>query len=116
MKNLYNKLNKFNVNMELVDDIYYKGNFIDGIVIYFPNGETFQVFKDEDNKYRFINENLAVILISDDVNETIEKIVGGQREIKIEIEDWMTEITTREIINKLENKLIESFGDMIEIK
>lgn len=75
MKNLYNKLNTFNINMELVDDIYYKGNFIDGIVIYFPNGETFQVFKDEDNKYKFINENLAVILISDDVNETIEKIL-----------------------------------------
>ena len=75
MKNLYNKLNMFNVNMELVDDIYYKGSFIDGIVIYFPNGETFQVFKDEENKYRFINENLAVVLISDDVNETIEKIL-----------------------------------------
>ena len=75
MKNLYNKLNKFNVNMELVDDIYYKGNFIDGIVIYFPNGETFQVFKDEENKYRFINENLAVVLISNDINETIEKIL-----------------------------------------
>ena len=50
MKNLYNKLNMFNINMEFVDDIYYKGNFIDGIVIYFPNGETFQVFKDEENK------------------------------------------------------------------
>ena len=75
MKNLYNKLNMFNVNMELVDDIYYKGSFIDGIVIYFPNGETFQVFKDEENKYRFINENLAVVLISDDLNETIEKIL-----------------------------------------
>ena len=75
MKNLYNELNKFDVNMELVDDIYYKGNFIDGIVIYFPNGETFQVFKDEENKYRFINENLAVVLISNDINETIEKIL-----------------------------------------
>ena len=75
MRNLYNKLNMFNINMEFVDDIYYKGNFIDGIVIYFPNGETFQVFKDENNKYRFINENLAVVLISDDVNETIEKIL-----------------------------------------
>ena len=75
MKNLYNKLNMFDVNIEFVDDIYYKGNFIDGIVIYFPNGETFQVFKDEDNKYKFINENLAVILISDDINETIEKIL-----------------------------------------
>ena len=75
MKNLYNKLNMFNVNMEFVDDIYYKSNFIDGIVIYFPNGETFQVFKDEENKYRFINENLAVILVSNNINETIEKIL-----------------------------------------
>ena len=75
MRNLYNKLNMFNINMEFVNDIYYKGTFLDGIVIYFPNGETFQVFKDEDNKYRFINENLAVILISDDLNETIEKIL-----------------------------------------
>ena len=75
MRNLYNKLNMFNINMEFVDDIYYKGTFLDGIVIYFPNGETFQVFKDEENKYRFINENLAVVLISDNINETIEKIL-----------------------------------------
>ena len=75
MKYLYNKLNMFNINIEFVDDIYYKGNFIDGIVIYFPNGETFQVFKDEENKYRLINENLAVVLISDNINETIEKIL-----------------------------------------
>ena len=75
MRNLYNKLNMFNINMEFVDDIYYKGNFIDGIVIYFPNGETFQVFKDEENKYRLINENLAVILISNNINKTIEKIL-----------------------------------------
>ena len=75
MRNLYNKLNMFNINMEFVNDIYYKGTFIDGIVIYFPNGETFQVFKDEENKYRLINENLAVVLISDDVHETIEKIL-----------------------------------------
>ena len=75
MRNLYNKLNMFNINIEFVNDIYYKGTFIDGIVIYFPNGETFQVFKDEDNKYKFVNENLAVILISDDINKTIEKIL-----------------------------------------
>ena len=75
MRNLYNKLNMFNINMEFVDDIYYKGTFLDGIVIYFPNGETFQVFKDEENKYRLINENLAVVLISDNINETIEKIL-----------------------------------------
>ena len=52
----------------------------------------------------------------EEINLTIEKLAGGQREIKIEIEDWITEITTKEIINKLENKLIESFGDMIKIK
>ena len=75
MRNLYNKLNMFNINMEFVNDIYSKGTFLDGIVIYFPNGETFQVFKDEENKYRFINENLAVVLISDNINETIEKIL-----------------------------------------
>ena len=75
MRNLYNKLNMFNINMEFVNDIYYKGTFLDGIVIYFPNGETFQVFKDEENKYRLINENLAVVLISDNINETIEKIL-----------------------------------------
>ena len=75
MRNLYNKLNMFNINMEFVNDIYYKDTFVDGIVIYFPNGETFQVFKDEDNKYKFINENLAVILISDDINKTIEKML-----------------------------------------
>ena len=75
MRNLYNKLNMFNINMEFVDDIYYKGTFVDGIVIYFPNGETFQVFKDEENKYRLINENLAEVLASDDINETIEKIL-----------------------------------------
>ena len=65
MRNLYNKLNMFNINMEFVKDIYYKGTFLDGIVIYFPNGETFQVFKDEENKYSLINENLAVIIISE---------------------------------------------------
>ena len=75
MRNLYNKLNMFNINMEFVNDIYYKGTFLDGIVIYFPNGETFQVFKDEENKYRFINENLAEVLASDNINETIEKIL-----------------------------------------
>ena len=86
MRNLYNKLNMFNINMEFVDDIYYKGTFVDGIVIYFSNGETFQVFKDEENKYRLINENLAVVLISDNINETIKKIL-------VYVEDKNYEIT-----------------------
>ncbi len=52
----------------------------------------------------------------EEINLTIEKLAGGQRKIKIDIEDWISEIVNREIINKLENKLIESFGDIIEIK
>ena len=52
----------------------------------------------------------------EEINLIIEKIEGGERKIKLEVEDWMSEITTREIINKLENKLIESFRDIIEVK
>ena len=67
------------------------------------------VLKVKINKFEFIRD-------IEEINLIIEKLAGGQREIKLEVEDWITEITTREIINKLENKLIESFGDIIEIK
>ena len=67
------------------------------------------VLKVKINKFEFIKD-------LEEINLIIEKLAGGQREIKLEVEDWITEITTREIINKLENKLIESFGDIIEIK
>ena len=67
------------------------------------------VLKVKINKFEFIRD-------LEEINLTIEKLAGGQREIKLEVEDWITEITTKEIINKLENKLIESFGDIIEIK
>ena len=67
------------------------------------------VLKVKINKFEFIKD-------LEEINLIIEKLAGGQREIKLEIEDWITGITTKEIINKLENKLIESFGDMIEIK
>ena len=67
------------------------------------------VLKVKINKFEFIRD-------LEEINLTIEKLAGGEREIKLEVEDWITEITTREVINKLENKLIESFGDMIEIK
>ena len=67
------------------------------------------VLKVKINKFEFIKD-------LEEINLIIEKLAGGQREIKIEIEDWITEITTKEIINKLENKLIESFADIIEIK
>ena len=67
------------------------------------------VLKVKINKFEFIKD-------LEEINLIIEKLAGGQREIKLEVEDWITEITTKEIINKLENKLIESFGDMIKIK
>ena len=67
------------------------------------------VLKVKINKFEFIKD-------LEEINLTIEKLAGGQRETKIEVEDWITEITTKEIINKLENKLIESFRDMIEVK
>ena len=68
-----------------------------------------EVLKVKINKFEFIKD-------LEEINLIIEKIEGGKREIKLEVEDWITEITTREIINKLENKLIESFGDIIEVK
>ena len=67
------------------------------------------VLKVKVNKFEFIKD-------LEEINLIIEKLAGGEREIKLEVEDWITEITTKEIINKLENKLIESFGDMIKIK
>ena len=67
------------------------------------------VLKVKINKFEFIKD-------LEEINLTIEKIEDGEREIKIEVEDWITEITTKEVINKLEDRLVESFGDMIEIK
>ena len=67
------------------------------------------VLKVKINKFEFIKD-------LEEINLIIEKLAGGQREIQIDIEDWISEITTKEIINKLENKLIESFADIIEIK
>ena len=67
------------------------------------------VLKVKVNKFEFIRD-------LEEINLTIEKIEGGERKIKLEVEDWITEITTKEIINKLADELIESFGDIIEIK
>ena len=68
-----------------------------------------EVLKVKINKFEFIKD-------LEEINLIIEKIARGQRKIKIEVEDWITEIITKEIINKLENKLIESFRDIIDIK
>ena len=68
-----------------------------------------EVLKVKINKFEFIKD-------LEEINLTIEKLAGGEREIKLEVEDWITEIITKEIINKLADELIESFGDIIEIK
>ena len=67
------------------------------------------VLKVKIKKFEFIKD-------LEEINLIIEKLAGGEREVKIEVEDWITEITTKEIINKLENKLIESFRNIIDIK
>ena len=84
----------------------------------FEIAEIIDFIQDEVNMATVLKVKIEIEFIKDleEINLIIEKLAGGEREIKIEIEDWITEITTKEIINKLENKLIESFGDMIEIK
>ena len=80
--------------------------------------EIIEFIQDEVNMATVLKVKIEMEFIKDleEINLTIEKLAGGQREVKLEIEDWITEITNREMINKLENKLIESFGDIIEIK
>ena len=84
----------------------------------FEINEIIDFIQDEVNMATVLKVKIEIEFIRDleEINLIIEKLAGGEREIKIDIEDWITEITTKEIINKLENKLIESFGDMIEVK
>ena len=84
----------------------------------FEIAEIIEFIQDEMNMATVLKVKIEIEFIKDleEINLIIEKLAGGQREVKLEVEDWITEITTREIINKLENKLIESFGDIIEIK
>ena len=84
----------------------------------FEISEIIDFIQDEVNMATVLKVKIGIEFIKDleEINLTIEKIEGGERKIKIEVEDWITEITTKEIINKLENKLIESFRDIIEIK
>ena len=84
----------------------------------FEINDIIDFIQDEVNMATVLKVKIKIEFIKDleEINLTIEKLAGGQREVKLEVEDWITEITTKEIINKLENKLIESFGDIIEIK
>ena len=84
----------------------------------FEINDIIDFIQDEVNMATVLKVKIEIEFIKDleEINLKIEKLVGGEREVKLEVEDWITEIVNREIINKLENKLIESFGDMIEIK
>ena len=77
-----------------------------------------EFIQDEVNMATVLKVKIEIEFIQDleKINLIIEKLAGGQRKVKLEIEDWITEIVNREIINKLEDKLIESFGDIIKIK
>lgn len=84
----------------------------------FEISEIIDFIQDEVNMATVLKVKIEMEFIRDleKINLTIEKIAGGEREIELELEDWITEIITKKTINKLENKLIESFGSMIEIK
>ena len=84
----------------------------------FEISEIIEFIQDEVNMATVLKVKIEIEFIRDleEINLTIEKLAGGKREVKLDVEDWITGITTKEIINKLENKLIESFGNMIEIK
>ena len=84
----------------------------------FEINDIIEFIQDEINMATVLKVKIEIEFIKDleEINLIIEKLAGGQREIKLEVEDWISEITTKEIINKLENKLIESFEDIIVIK
>ena len=84
----------------------------------FEIAEIIEFIQDEINMATVLKVKIEIEFIRDleEINLIIEKLAGGQREIKLEVEDWITEITTRKTIEKLADKLIESFGNMIEIK
>ena len=101
MKDIYKMLQGYNI--ELVDDIEYFDKCIEGIVVYFENGEAIQVFEDIDNKvsnnkYVVVNEYLSAIFTSNSVTEMshyiIDYIERKTREINgsddyITIEDFI---------------------------
>ena len=84
----------------------------------FEISEIIEFIQDEVNMATVLKVKIEIEFIKDleEINLIIEKLAGGQREVKLDVEDWITEITTRKTIEKLADKLIESFGDIIEIK
>ena len=57
LNKMYKLLNSLNI--EMVDDIECPQGLTDGIVVYYPNGEAFQIFV-EDNKIVVLDEGNCV--------------------------------------------------------
>ena len=98
---------------------YYDSIILKDLLEDFEISEIIDFIQDEINMATVLKVKIKKFEFIKDMEEKnliIEKIEGGERKNKLEVEDWMTEITTKEIINKLENKLIESFRDIIDIK
>ena len=67
--------------IEIVDDIEYFDKFINGIVLYFTNGESYQIFIDTDNKvndnnnFIVLDENINILYNSNDINYIIDNVI-----------------------------------------
>ena len=68
--------------VEMVDDIEYFDKFINGIILYFTNGESYQIFINTDNKvnnnnnnFIVLDENINILYNSNDVNYVIDNVI-----------------------------------------
>lgn len=72
--------------IEIVDDIEYFDNFINGIILYFTNGESYQIFIDTDNKvndnnnFIVLDENINILYNSNDIKYIIDNVIKSAQE------------------------------------
>ena len=76
INDLYDLLKmKINNEIEIVDDIEYYNDFINGIIIYFPTGECFQIFINENKNYIGIDEKLSIFSETKNIDTIIDDII-----------------------------------------
>ena len=76
INDLYDLLKmKINNEIEIVDDIEYYNDFINGIIIYFPTGECFRIFINENKNYIGIDENLSIFSETKNIDTIIDDII-----------------------------------------
>ena len=73
--------------IEIVDDIEYFDKFINGIILYFTNGESYQIFIDIDNKindnnnnFIVLDENINILYNSNDIKYIIDNVIKSAQE------------------------------------